>query len=250
MDVKNEFVVYTALFGNYDDLIDPKERYEGCDFICFTDRKDLKSDVWKIRVVENIDLSPNLMNRKYKILPHLYLSDYEQSLYVDSNIKILKNPLELCNKYLIKYNLVLPKHFERKCIYKEAKECIVLGRTKLKEVEKQILKYKTNKFPLNFGLAENNIILRNHNNKVIVRIMNEWWQELINETKRDQLSLAYILWKNNLKFNFMEETSRNKNEYFKYEMHKCDKNISFLEKIKIKIAIFYRKNLVFLRYKI
>lgn len=26
--MKNNFAVYTALFGNYDDLIDPKENYE------------------------------------------------------------------------------------------------------------------------------------------------------------------------------------------------------------------------------
>lgn len=44
-EMKNKFVVYTALFGNYDDLIDPKENYEGCDFICFTDQKHLTSDI-------------------------------------------------------------------------------------------------------------------------------------------------------------------------------------------------------------
>lgn len=30
-EMKNKFVVYTALFGNYDDLIEPKEKFEGCD---------------------------------------------------------------------------------------------------------------------------------------------------------------------------------------------------------------------------
>ena len=28
-EMKNKFVVYTVLFGNYDDLIDPKEKFEG-----------------------------------------------------------------------------------------------------------------------------------------------------------------------------------------------------------------------------
>lgn len=62
---KNNFVVYTALFGDYDNLIDPKEKYEGCDFIYFTDQKHLKSDIWEIRIVEDIDLPLNMMNRKY-----------------------------------------------------------------------------------------------------------------------------------------------------------------------------------------
>jgi hypothetical protein len=28
---KNKLVVYTALFGDYDDLIEPKEKFEECD---------------------------------------------------------------------------------------------------------------------------------------------------------------------------------------------------------------------------
>jgi len=43
--MKNKLVVYTALFGDYDNLIEPKEKFEGCDFICFTDQKHLTSDV-------------------------------------------------------------------------------------------------------------------------------------------------------------------------------------------------------------
>lgn len=31
--MKNSFVVYTALFGDYDDLIEPRDNFEGCDFI-------------------------------------------------------------------------------------------------------------------------------------------------------------------------------------------------------------------------
>jgi len=30
--MKNKLVIYTALFGDYDDLIEPKEKFEGCNF--------------------------------------------------------------------------------------------------------------------------------------------------------------------------------------------------------------------------
>lgn len=212
--MKNKLVVYTALFGNYDDLIDPKEKFEGCDFICFTDQEHLKSDIWEIRVVTKCDLSPNMMNRKYKIHPHLFLSEYEWSLYVDSNIAILRNPLELANKYFTKYDMVLPKHFARDCVYEEAKECVILGKITYEEAKKQIDSYRQEGFPEKFGLGENNILLRRHNEKKIIKLMNDWWSEINSHTKRDQLSLAYVLWKNGERFNYMDESPRESDYFF------------------------------------
>lgn len=231
----NKFVVYTALFGDYDDLIEPKEKFEGCDFICFTDQEHLKSDIWEIRLVKECDLPPNMMNRKYKIFPHIFLSEYEWSMYIDSNIAILKNPLELASKYLKKYNMVVPKHFARDCMYEEAKECVILGRTNYEETIKQMDSYRNDGFPERYGLGENNIILRRHNNENIVKIMNDWWNEINTHTKRDQLSLAYVLWKNGEKFVFMIESARG-NRFFRMKPHNSAKKSGIIGKI------FYYKN--------
>lgn len=230
--MKNKFIVYTALFGDYDDLIDPKENYEGCDFICFTDQKHLTSDIWEIRLIEEYDLPSNMMNRKYKILPHLFLSKYEWSMYVDANIKIINNPLDLAIKYLTKHDFVMPKHFARDCVYDESKECIILGKTKYDETTKQMNRYKDEGFPKNFGLGENNILLRNHNSQKIIKLMIDWWEELNTQTKRDQLSLGYVVWKNGEEFCFMNEDARNvKSKYFFAFMHTYDGNISKFKKI-------------------
>ncbi|HBH9578999.1 TPA: hypothetical protein KYD21_004901, partial [Escherichia coli] len=37
--IKNNIVVYTALFGDYDELIEIPEGMHKCDFICFTDQQ-------------------------------------------------------------------------------------------------------------------------------------------------------------------------------------------------------------------
>jgi hypothetical protein len=239
-EVKSNLVVYTAIFGDYDELIEPKEKYDGCDFICFTDQKNLKSDIWQIKVIEKCDLPPNIMNRKYKMLPHLFFKEYKWSLYVDGNIAIIGNPLELVKKYSNKNNMLIPKHFSRNCIYEEAKECVILGKATYKEIKIQIEKYKKEGFPKNFGLGENNIILRKHNNKKVIKMMNDWWKEFNSyKVKRDQLSLAYVLWKNNEEFNYMDESSRNENKYFKYVYHKKERNINLKNKLinKIKISL-------------
>jgi hypothetical protein len=220
------FVVYTAIFGNYDDLIEPKEQFEGCDFICFTDQHQLISDIWEIILIEECDLQPNMMNRKYKILPHLFLSKYEQSLYVDANIIILKNPLELANKYLSDFDMAIPKHFERDCLYEEAKECIISRKSKLRQTFKQIEEYKKLGFPIKFGLGENNILLRNHNCENVIKLMNDWWDEMNTHTQRDQLSFSYVLWKNGMKPFFMDESLRVGNHYFDIVDHKYFSNRS------------------------
>jgi len=240
-DKKDRLVVYTALFGDYDDLIDPPEKFEGCDFVCFTDQKHLKSDIWEIRLVEDCDLPPNMMNRKYKILPHLFFPEYERSLYVDANIAILKNPKELSDKYLSRFDFVAPKHFTRDCVYDEAKECIVLMKDKTENIKKQMQRYKEKGFPSRFGLSENNILLRRHSNESVITLMESWWQELQKETKRDQLSLPYAMWKSGVKYQFMEESARQGKGYLGYSLHKDFIDRALVDKLKDKLKFSWRR---------
>jgi hypothetical protein len=240
-EIRNNLVVYTALFGDYDDLIEPKEKFEGCDFICFTNQEHLKSNIWEIRHIKECDMPPNMMNRKYKILPHLFLSEYEWSLYVDTNIAILKNPLELANKYLTKYDMALPKHFARDCVYEEAKECVILGKAKYEETKKQMESYRKDGFPENFGLGENGILFRKHNSEKVIKLMSDWWDELNSQTKRDQLSLAYVLWKNGEKFNFMDESAREGRGFFEYINHNQYKNRRLRDKLIDKLVILSKR---------
>ncbi len=108
-------VIYTALFGDYDDLIE-LQKFEGWDYICFTDQKNLKSDVWKIIEVNDDKNPPNILNRMYKWLPHRYLNEYELSLYLDTNIELLKKPDYFLDTYLNKNLLAIPYHGAN-CIY-------------------------------------------------------------------------------------------------------------------------------------
>lgn len=162
-----------------------------------------------------------MMNRKYKILPHLFLDNYDASMYVDANIAIIKNPKELFDKYLAKYDFLMPKHFSRNCIYDEAEACIQLRKAHVDETQKQIEYYKSKNYPENFGLGENNILIRSHNKENIIKLMNDWWNELNIHTQRDQLSLGYVLWKNKMKFNFMGESARG-DGYFRIKLHSLD----------------------------
>ncbi|MCL6528443.1 MAG: DUF616 domain-containing protein [Thermaceae bacterium] len=236
------FVVYTALFGDYDVLYDiPIEYTKYCDFICFTDNIRLNVKNWIIRYVDSSFMSPVFLNRRYKMLPHLYLTEYHSSLYIDSNIIIKSNPIDLYYKYLTKYDILFPHHFKRKCVYDEFIECIKLGKINIFLGMRQIITYKRNGMPFNFGLSENGIILRNHNKHNVIQIMNLWWDEYLKYPYRDQISLPYALYKLNMRYNFIEESCRNENIYFVYTCHKNDYNYNIFKKCYKKILILFRK---------
>jgi len=65
-------------------------------------------------------------------------------------------------------------------------------------IEKQMAEYKKSGFPAHFGLSENPVLMREHNDPLVVKVTEEWWQEVLHKSKRDQLSLDFVLWKNGL----------------------------------------------------
>jgi hypothetical protein len=239
---KNNFVVYTALFGKYDDLLKPSPSSH-CDYICFTDDPLLKSTIWKVKVIQP-HLSGKMMNRLYKIKPHVYLPNYKASIYIDSNIKILKDPIDLFNKYLKSSNFLAIKHIERNCIYAEALSCIASRTTKLSSTLKQMLSYAREGYPANNSLSENRILIRAHNKKEVANIMDLWWEQLNTWTHRDQLSLCYVAWKLKYKISFISENPRFDNNYFKWHPHKGNKR-DFAYRLLRKIKFYLRWTLIY-----
>lgn len=215
---KNRLVVYTALFGDYDDLIDPPEKFEGCDFICFTDQKHLKSNIWDIRLVEECNLPPNMMNRRYKILPHLFLSDYDKSLYIDANITILRKPKILNDKYTCKFNFIAPKHFARDSIYDEAYVLIRSGRVDIKKLYIQTYRYLKSGYRCQNSMAENNILFREHNK--LKEFSEYWWDVFCGGVLRDQLSLAYVAWVKGVTIGIDKEISAREEKFFSIKQHR------------------------------
>lgn len=197
-------VVYTAIFNNYDVLVDPKEPSEEIDYICFTDNKtEINSKVWEIIELEERDMPANEKNRLLKMKPHLYLEEYNHSIYVDGNIFIRGNISRLFEKYS-KNDIVVPQHPVRDCIYQEAEKLKHTSKGDNDKIKKQIERYKKDNFPKNEGLAATRVILRKHNDQKIRNLMNNWWKEYQKGAKRDQLSFNYVVWKQGLSLDYME----------------------------------------------
>ena len=228
-------VVYTALFGDYDFLIDPREAYADCDFICFTDQESLQTEIWKPVMVNKKFSSPTVANRYFKWLPHLCLQEYEYSLYLDSNIILYTNPCELVKEYLSKADIAMPGHPFRECLYEEAIACIRENKLSLFQALRQVNCYRRSGYPENHGLLEQGIVLRRHNCEDVKKTMELMWGELKKwGTFRDQITFPYLAWKTGVNFLSMNENSRQGNKFI-YMPHR--KRHRFWKKLFISISL-------------
>ena len=236
----DNIVVYTALFTDNPKIIFgllPEYQVPGVKFICYTNSPYLKSNCWDIRRVELEDgMSPREMARKYKLLPHRFLSDYDISVWVDGNFLIKDNLNQLVEEHLSDCNMAFHDHNQcildpRDCVYDEGNAILWLGKNdpnnKYKDnpnlVIKQLNKYNDEGYPQHNGLIVSGVLLRKHNKSDIIETMELWWEELKYNSKRDQLSFNYSAWKTNLKFSYINGDIRD-NKYFHLLSHNHQKN--------------------------
>ena len=213
-------IIYTSVFGGYDEVVEQSSN--GWDWKCFSE--DTHTPIYE---------DNNRNAKRFKVLPHRYLKDYEYSVFIDGNMSVRGDLNELVDKYLVDSNVAFFSHSNnnldgRNCAYDEARTIFELGDKNMKAtpdrgilnykdnpfvIEKQMNRYIDEGFPKNSGLITGMVILRRHNKADCIQTMEDWWTEIKYNSKRDQLSFNYSAWKNNLNFNYMEGDSRN-NQYF------------------------------------
>lgn len=219
----NKKLIYTAIFGDNHYLHNPEIVSSNYDYICITDSDQYTSDIWEIKKVTPLYSHGGLNNRKYKVLPHRFFDNYDISVYIDGDLKITSDLNNLVEKYT-QYPLSVLDHSlcgvnttgnlnSRNCIYDEANFIKWLGdnhprkhyKDNIDTIFSQMDRYKIEEYPTKNGLARTSVIIRNHNNPLVIKVMEDWWLELKYWSKRDQLSFPYVCWKNNFKYTFIPE---------------------------------------------
>jgi hypothetical protein len=198
-------VVYTCLFG-YSELFNHfTYEKDGIDFVCFTDDPELRSDFWKIELLPSKLLDPARAAKQIKALAHVYLSQYDWSMYIDNTVRLKVEPKRIFEQYLApaKSPLVCFKHFERDCIYDEAKVVLAMRFDTPERVNSQMALYRHLGYPARDGLAKSTLLLRKHHDPALQRVMNTWSEQVFCYSKRDQLSLLPACWFENFELEYM-----------------------------------------------
>ena len=261
----NKKVIYTSVFGcseenNYH-LHSPDIDLKGYDFVCFTDNPNFKSDVWDIRIVDKLYDDGARSAKRYKLLPHRFLKEYDVSIWIDIEVKITKDINDLVNGYLSKSNLAILNHElcgrtvtgnlnVRKCVYEEAKFIKWLGDNHPKKqykdnidvINSQVDRYKSEGYPENNGLARTTVIFRKHNEDDVIKQSELWWEEMKYGSRRDQIGFNYSAWKQNFNFDYIQEDIDD-NEFFLYmkkwrQIKRKEKRNNFVEYQPISLDYF------------
>lgn len=213
-------VVFSALFGDYDDLHDPLFMSDDLDYVFFTNNRDLKSDMWKIVYIDNEEgLSNAAMSRKVKMLPWEYLPDYDYGIYIDGKMLIKGDVSKFVEKYRRHEPWLAFPHYSNDCIYSEAMSCKILHLDDDEVIDKLVARYEEEGFPHSLGLTDNAAFVRDFKDERVRKVCTDWWNEYRNNSKRDQLSFRYVCWKNDFCYDtcplFIYD-----NEYFGLRGHK------------------------------
>jgi len=220
--VRAQIVLYTALLGDYDDL---KEHGHPPELsFCFTDRPCLMTKSWTLVPCEQRPLSVDdriRTARFYKTQPHRVLPPHRISLWTDASMRI-NEPLELVVNFLRGRSIATFKYPDiygsRTCAFDEALACLRRGKDASDIIQGQMQRYREEGLPINFGLAETTMMVR-ENTTALARLNDTWWGEICRGSRRDQLSFDYCCWRHGLEYAWLPGY-RLKNPFATYVRHK------------------------------
>jgi len=186
--------VVTALAGDRDDLQDPEVRFDSADYIAFVDSPEKhRSDVWDVRPLPTgWSLDEKYADRRHaklpKILPDLVLPNHDFSVWVDANIELTTDPLDLCRRLLRDdMEIAVFPHRERKCPHAELLMIRINKNDFRRNLDLMKREYRNRGVVRDAGLYELPFILRRHGERSI-RFGLCWWELICRISSRDQLS--------------------------------------------------------------
>jgi len=192
-----KIIVYSVNTGGYDEFRNPEVYDPNIRYILFTDNKYFKSNIWEVCHIDFIteDLDNRKKARYIKTNPHKVLPQHDVSIWIDHCYKPRFNNAETLLKQIKFNNTVMSyKHDVRNCIYDESE---VIKKERLDYVDivnKQMERYRSEGFPEKYGLFDSGFTIRKNSDEVN-RFNDIWWNEILNNSSRDQLSQVYSSWK-------------------------------------------------------
>lgn len=213
-------VCYTCIVDDYDCLRDPVVVTDRWKYICFTNNSKVTSNIYEIVEISD-NIHPVKLARKYKILAPDIGTHQDIFIWHDANMQVNCDLNEFVRR-LGNSDLMLSVHPERNCLYKEALRCIELKKDNKEILSKQIIRYHNLKMPYHWGLYATGVLIRRRFDQRTFKLYTDWWKEVENYSRRDQISLPFCLWNNQIKlktFSFKEMLEKflkfkhNKNQF-------------------------------------
>ena len=183
-------IIYTAIFGGYDDLKAHPD-LDGVRFVAFTDDANLEPNGWEIRYVPSNGLHPRDQAKEYKLFPHRFFDD-DTTIWIDGSHEIINPdfPYHVMAS-LVDSDFALYEHPWRDCIYDEADASIVLEKYQGQPIVEQVAHYRAQGHPEHAGLYACGTLAR-RSTPAVTELMEAWADEIEDWSYQDQLSLPVV----------------------------------------------------------
>ena len=195
--------VYTCITGGYDQLQQPEIISDEFDYFCILDGKEGKEGAFQLidtgNVVPECVADNTRRNRFCKIMGSHLFKNYDYSIYIDGNIRIVGEGLLKYISCMNEHGFMSHSHAFEDCIYSEAVRVIMNGKEEESKIKAQMARYRNEGMPRHYGMLHNAVLVRENNNPICRKLMTNWWNEVFSSSRRDQLSLTYCLWKMGIK---------------------------------------------------
>ncbi len=212
--------IYTALFGDYDELQDvtqlSKVLGNNFKFILYTNKIYNNNYIngWEVVIVNNSNESDSIKNRELKFT--FPTQDFTaKALYIDSNIKI--KSLEFVNLFdiLDKQKYILFSHPRNHHLIHEVSYCKSIGKINLSQYINVLKYYKNNNVNISVPISENSCFLWKFSPKKL-SVSQKLLVVLKSIAPRDQLFFSHFLLLEKIDFDMRDDFSN----YFTKENHK------------------------------
>lgn len=190
---KRRIVFYTAIFGEYDNLLLPERIDPDIDYVCFTDRPRNDYGIWQMRSAPYYHPDPTRIARWVKTHPHELFPAHEVAVWLDANI-VLKGDIRGYIERIERQgaHLGLISHPHRACFYDEAEACKRLKKDSSKLIDRQVEQYRKGGLPLKQPLFETGFMIVPLRKQETADALHLWWQQIEGFSRRDQLGLAWV----------------------------------------------------------
>lgn len=215
-------IIYTAIIGDYDTLLEPIMPGK---YVAFVDR-EMDVPGWEIRKVDVVGDDPVRTARRFKCLSHWYFADQDATIWIDGKVQLAVPPEVLVKEWLADADLAVFDHPARFCLYDEAKQCVHWKIGDADRIKKQVLRYDKEGFPIDQGLAETRVVVR-RNTPEITRFNEIWWTEVKRGSTRDQISFPYAAWRAGVRYAAAPMMVGWAHPWFSFQQHKEDKRVRF-----------------------
>ena len=196
-------VVYSCLIGDYDQVA-TFNKQKGYDYILFTDLK-IKNTNWSVFPIPDEVLKLNVSDikkqRYIKIHPHKFFRNYDLSLYIDANY-VIKGDLD---DYLINTlnpidHIYIP-HLQFGKGIKQAIEKAIEKKLDDSNLLKEVMdRYNKLNILSKSGIVNAGLIIRKHNTKDCIKLMEKWWEEVRDYSHVDGFAFNYAGYKTGVRF--------------------------------------------------